>query len=815
MRRLVDDLVKDTAYALRLLARSPGFAATAVVSLALGIGANTAIFSLVDTVLLRLLPVERPQELVFLQAAGSEGRAGAPPYPCFERLRSETTAFTAMAAFAADDLRVELDGRPEQVFGQVTSGNYLELLGLKPAAGRLLTQGDEATDPPVAVIGYGYWQRRFGGAPDAIGRTLGYGGRLYTIVGVTPPQFWGLQPGREIDVTLPIPRDHRLRTNADMWWLQAVARVRPGASREQATAQADGVFQSFMKDRDRSSEGRSRYFDHLELTPAARGLDRLRARYSKPLVVLSFVAGIVLLVACANLGSLLLARGAAREKEFAIRLATGAGAGRLVRQLVTETLLLFLLGAAVGLLVAQLSIQALTGLFAIGRTPIRLDVHYDWTLAAFAAAVALAAGLVTGLWPALRALRSDPQAAMKGSESRVAGSRSVVRAGRILVTAQVALSLALLVTAVLFVKTMANLRAVDLGFRHDGVLTLSLDPVVTGSATQDAREQLWRRTLERVRALPGVRAASLSVLTPLSGRDTATLVTASGYTSLHEMDRSVHVNHVSEDYFQAFGMRLGRGRAFTRADAGPSAKVAVINEAAARAYFAHREPIGESLDFGRSGVYQIVGVVQDAKHLSLREPAPRFVFVPLWQPLDRIGRTTLAVSSEESPASLVRAVRREIEAVHPRTLVSDVIAVGDEIDATLVSERLLSTLATAFAALALGLSAIGLFGTLSYAVARRTPELGIRMAMGAEPARVAWSVVRDMLLQVACGIAMGLPVALAASITAEALFFAVVPTDPGLYLLSVAMLTAVSSLAAWLPARRAASIDPSGALRRE
>ena len=383
-------------------------------------------------------------------------------------------------------------------------------------------------------------------------------------------------------------------------------------------------------------------------------------------------------------------------------------------------------------------------------------------------------------------------------------------------TAQVALSLALLVTAVMFVKTMANLRAVDLGFVNRNVLTLSLDSVVAGAAAQDAREQFWRRTLERVRALPGVRAASLSVLTPLSGRDTATLVNPSGYTSPSTQDRSVHVNHVSEDYFQAFGMRLGRGRAFTRADAGPSAKVAVINEAAARAYFAHREPIGESLDFGRSGVYQIVGVVQDAKHLSLREPAPRFVFVPLWQPLDRIGRTTSPCPPRRAPASLVRAVRREIEAVHPRTLVSDVIAVGEQIDATLVSERLLATLATAFAALALGLSAIGLFGTLSYAVARRTPELGIRMAMGAEPARVAWSVVRDMLLQVACqAVAIGLPVALAASITAEALFFAVAQTDPGLYLLSVAMLTAVSSLAAWLPARRAASIDPSGALRRE
>jgi predicted permease len=481
----------------------------------------------------------------------------------------------------------------------------------------------------------------------------------------------------------------------------------------------------------------------------------------------------------------------------------------------TETLLLFLLGATAGLLIAHLAIQGLTGLFAIGRNPIRLDVHYDWKLAAFATAVALGAGLLTGLWPALRALRTDPQAAMNEGGPRLSGSPDGGKAGRILVAGQVALSLVLLVAAALFLKTMAKLRAVDLGFSERSVLTLSLDPVLTGDSAPEQRERFWMETLPRVRALPGVHAASLSVLTPLSGRDTGKLVTASGFSPQGENDRMVHLNHVSEDYFRTFGIRLGAGRAFTPSDGRQAAKVAVINETAARAYFGTRDPLGETLGFGNAGAYRIVGVVQDVKHTSLREPAGRFAFVPLWQPVDRIGRITLAVSSDKPSSSLARAITNEVQTLHPNTLVSDVITVGDQIDATLLSERLLSTLATAFAALALALSAIGLFGTLSYSVARRTPEFGIRMALGAEPSRVVRTVYGEMLPSLAAGLALGLPAALAASSAARALLFGVTPADASVYLLSIGALTLIASLAAWLPARRASSIDPSDAIRRE
>ena len=518
--------MNDLKFAFRQLLKNPGFTAVAVLTLALGIGANTAIFSVVDTVLLRLLPVERPQELVFLRT--TEGTS-APPYPCFERIRDETRSFDGAAAFATDETKVEIDGVIEQVYAQVVSGNYFDVLGLKPAAGRLMIREDEKLNPPVAVIGYGYWQRRFGGTLSAIGRTLTVGDRIYTIVGITRPQFWGLEPGRQVDVTFPISIGPVADT--ERGWFDAVARLLPGATVEQATVQADAIFQSFMQEHDRLREpavGRDPV-GHVELTSAARGLERLRARFSRPLYALTALGGIVLLIACANLGTLMLVRGATRAREFAIRLAMGANSGRLLRQLLTETLLLFLLGSSAGLVIAYVATQGLTGFFAIGRRPILVDIEYDWRLAAFGTGITLAGGLLTGLCPGLRALRTDPQAALKEGEARLAGSRRTDTVEGLLVATQVALSLVLLVTAAIFVKTIVNLRAIDLGFSGSRVLTMSLKPDFPGGMATGAHEQFRTHVLDRVRALPGIQAASLSVLTPLSGRDTGTLITVRGF----------------------------------------------------------------------------------------------------------------------------------------------------------------------------------------------------------------------------------------------------------------------------------------------
>jgi len=799
----------DLRYALRSVRNSPGFATVVILTLAIGIGANTAIVSLLHTVLLRELPVTNPQELVFIRTAGDRGLGGAPPYPYFERIRQQGSSFSGMAAFGIDELRVEVDGSVEQVFGQVVSGNYFQVLGVTPAAGRLMTADDERLDPPVAVIGHGYWQRRFGGAPGAIGRTLSFGNRTFTIVGVTPPRFHGFEPGRQVDVTLPITLEPAMVRNAQVQWFHAVARLRPGIGTRQAAAETNASFQSFRAERDRLDARAPARFDRIELTPASRGMEQLRARFSSPLSLMTLVTGIVLLIACANLGALLLVRGATRRREFALRLATGASSGRLLRQILTETLVLFVLGAAAGLFVAYVAIEGLTGFFATGRRPILLDVQYDWRLVSYAIGVTLATGVLTGVWPALRALRIEPPTAIKEHETRLTGWRRS-RAQQLLVAGQVALSLALIVAAALFARTMINLRAVDLGFDSSGVLTMSLDPGLSREAGTGAREQLWTRWLERVRALPGVRSASLSVLTPLSGRNTGAMISVPGVNSRGD----VRLNHVSEDYFRTFGITVLAGRLLTRQDAASALKVVVLNETAARTVLAGRFPLGERVELGGAGLYQVVGVVGDYKHLSVREAAQPFAFVPLEQPVNPISRLTLSVSSATASPMMARAVADEIRAIHPNTLVSDVIAVDAQIDETLVSERLLAILATGFAVLVLALAAIGLYGIVSYAAAARTTEFGVRLALGAPRSHVAAGVIAEALLPVATGIAIGLPLSLMTARAAERLLFGVTPSDAMSYVLGAAAMLIVAAAAAWFPARRACALDPAVTLRR-
>jgi predicted permease len=798
--------MNDLRYALRLIRGNPGFATVVIVTLAIGIGANTAIVSLLQTVLLRELPVRDADELVFVRTAGSRGLGGAPPYPDFDRIRRDTSSFTGMAAFAADELRVEVDGAVEQVFGQVASGDYFQVLGLTPAAGRLMTAGDERLDPPVAVIGYGYWQRRFGGELSAIGRTVSFSDRAFTIVGVTPSGFEGLAPGRRVEITLPITLEASMIGNADAQWFNAVARVRPDVDVRQAAAQATASVQSSWAARNRSVERAP--FDRLELTPASRGLDQLRSRFSAPLYAMTLITGLVLLITCANLAGLWLVRGAMRTREIALRLASGASWGRILRQLLTETMLLFSLGAAAGLLVAYIGVETVTGFVAAGRRPILIDVQYDWRTVAYALAVTLATGALTGLWPAIRALRIEPQMALHGTDPRIGGG-SRLRGRRVLVASQVALSVVLLVAAGLFARTMVNIRTVDLGFTPDDVLTMSVDPGVTRDAGPAVREQVWARWLDQVRSLPGVRNASLSVLTPLSGRNTGTAIAVPGTN----VRADVRLNHVTEDYFRTFGIDVLEGRPFARQDGPGAVKVMVLNETAARAAFAGRSAIGERIEMGTSGLYQVIGVVRDHKHTSVRERSQPFAFVPVWQPVTPLSRLTLWVASA-TVTGTARAVADAVRAVHPRTLVSDIIGVNAQIDETLISERLLSRLAGGLAAIVLALAAIGLYGIVSYAVAARTIEFGIRLALGARRGHVAAAVIGDAMWPVAAGIAVGLPLALMVARAAQRLLFGVLPTDVATYLLGAGAMVLVAVVAASLPARRACNLDPAETMRR-
>jgi len=813
-----EQAIQDLSYAARSLSRTPGFALAVGLTIALGVGANTAVFSLVDAVLIQLLPVEDPRELVFLEPTANSGPTSAPPYPCLAQIPSETGSFAGLAAFATDELRIEIDSKPEQVMGQIASGNYFELLGVKPASGRLMNAEDENLNPPIAVISDRYWQRRFGRDPAAIGKTISFGDRSFAIAGVTPPEFGGLEPGRPVDVTIPITISRNQLTSSKAWWFDAIARLRTDVSENQAQAEANAVFQSCMSGFRGTAGPKSDISHQLELRPAAHGMDALRRRFSNPLYVLMGIVGLVLLMATANIANLLLARGIARRREFAIRMATGAGRVRLVRQLLTETLLLFAFGAVPGVLFAGWGVGVIEALFAQGRRPITLDANFNWRILAFSIAVTLVAGLVSGLFPAWRAFRTDPEQALKEGHARTSESRGSATLMRTLVTFQVALSFVLLVGAVTFVRTLANLYNVDPGFQNEEVLTMSIE-LPQGYVETGKSLESWGRVLEAVRGIPEVRVAGLSTFTPLSGRDPGgTPVRVRGYEPAGGGDFSVRVNQVSEGYFETLGTQLIRGRLLTDHDSAGSLKVALINESAAK-YFVKRDPIGQFLEFDKRGtedsVYQVVGVVANTKHRNLREPSPPFVFVPTRQPINAERRVTLVVASTmpKGHITLVEPIRRRLASADSRLFISDVIDIRDQLDSTLLAERLLSGLSSAFGVLALFLAAIGLYGVLSYRIRQQRRSIGIRMALGASPSSVAFSVLRQGGSVIGVGLLCGLPFAFLAARTADSMLWGVKSNDPMIYVLGMALLCLIGFASAYLQARRASGIEPGETLR--
>lgn len=588
---------------------------------------------------------------------------------------------------------------------------------------------------------------------------------------------------------------------------------------QRARAEIDPIFKVYMNERGGiSAETRRQYFNEIVLTPASRGLDTLRRQFSEPLLALMCVVAVVLLIACANITNLLLAKAAARRREFAVRIAIGAARGRLLRQLMTETLLLFLLGSAAGVLFASWAVHALMAFVSAGTAPIQLALHFDWRILGFTAGIALLTALIFGGAPILQAVRTDPHAAMKDGE-RTTASNSRVELGRLLVVFQVALSLVLLVGAGLFVRTLANLRHVDAGFRADNVLTLSVELLDSTYSEGTDRNAAWSRLLEAVQAIPGVRSASLSTLTPLDGRGRGVSVRVPGFQPRSERDWDIEQNHVSEDYFETLGIRVVSGRVFERTDTEGSPRVVLLNESAARLYFPYRDPVGESIHFMTSPtthqVFRIVGVVKDVKHDSLRVAANRCIYIPVRQPRDGMFRLTLAIRAAPDWGPITAAVQQTVRRTGSDILVTRVGSLAQQVDANLLQERLISMLSTGFGILALVLSAVGLFGVLAYSVARRTSEIGIRMALGARPGAVSSDILRQTLVLVAAGIAIGAPCGVLTTRTAERLLYGVKPSDPWVLTGCAILLGLVALGASYLPARKAARIDPVVALRHE
>ena len=819
----LDELRADLRLTLRNVRQNPGFAAIAILSLALGIGANTAIFGLVDAVMLRMLPVRDPGRLVFIQNVGTQGANGGPPYPCFELFRDKAASFESMAAFSHTNLELVIDGYREQVQGVYLSGNFYEMLGVKPLMGRALSSSDDqvigkgGADGPVAVISRAYWSRRFGGDARVLGRAIRMFDQTVTIVGIMPSDVMSLEPGRPIDIAVPMMlSDAASLRDKGAWWLDVVARPKPGVTAEHARAETNALFQSFMSARTMSADIRKLAFDHIELTAAGKGMDGLRTRFSKPLTALMVLAGLVLLTACANVANLFLARATARQREFAVRLAIGAGRARLVRQTLTEGFVFVGAGAAIGIALAYEGEAALASFFADGNRQIVLDLSLNYRILFFTLGVSVVTGLLFGLLPALRAARVNPALGFGNTSRSATGNRASLRLGRVLVIAQVALSTVLLAGAGLFIHSLKQLESVDAGFARNGILTMEVTPeqALIGKPQWMA---LQAEILEQVRQVPGVRLASWASMSPLDGHDRGLAIEVPGFAPRVETDKHVHLISMSPEYFESFGATMRLGRTFTERDDGTAPRVAVLNENAARFYFGNLNPVGKKVAFPNWGgvdrVFEIAGVIKDMKHRDLREAPLRFVYVPIAQSYDRINRLSLAVVSTGDPIALAAPVRKSIRKIRGSLLITNITTMEKQIERSLIRERLVSTLSTAFGVLALLLACIGLYGVLAYAVTRRTNEIGIRMALGATSNHVVLSVLREALMLAICGVGLGVPAALALASLMKTLLYGVNSFDPPAIVFAVLLLMACAGIAGFVPARRAGRLDPMSALR--
>jgi len=833
--RWTDDLIHDVRYAARGLRRSPMFTSAAVLSLSLGIGANTAIFNLIDSVLIRTLPVERPDELVLLAASAE----GVPPgyrfsFNMFEALRQQGSAAVDIAASASLRVSVERNGEAyANAAAQMVSGNYFGMLGVRPAAGRLLLPTDDR--PPdggaVAVVGHGYWQRQFGGDPGVVGTVVRLNGEPFTVVGVAPPEFFGTRVGQEVDFTMPVSTQPRVDAQfgmsliagvgADDFWLELIGRLRPGVSAAEAQPQLDVVFQRTRPLTPQRAEpaGPPRPPRSLALEAGSRGLSALRERFSTPLLVLMAVVAAVLLIACANVAHLLLARAANRRGEFALRTALGAGRVRLIRQLLAEGLLLAMLGGACGLLLAVVSRLSLARLLVEGDAG-ALPLPITLSVLGFTLGLSVLTVILFGLVPAFSVSRVPTFSSLREAsrQGQSASLRSGVRSA--LVITQVALSVVLLIGAGLFVRTLINLRQVDVGFEQEHVLVARLEP--RGSNQKRDNEprlrQMYGDLLARVRALPGVRSASLSGMTPL-GSDSPVMpqISVPGHLPAAGDDMSVRMTQIYPGYFSALGVPLLAGRdlsaADDRADAPP---VAVINAEMARRFFATpADAVSRRFVTARGQAFEIVGVAANAHDSSLRDPVGAVAFSTYAHTPTGRGQMTLFVRTASDPAALVSTIRGLVREMDPAMPLPVIDTVAERVDAATRQEALVALLSIVFGGLALALAVVGLYGLMSYTVSRRQEEFGLRVALGASPAGLKRLVIRDSLVLVAMGLVIGVAAAAASVDRISGMLFALEPLDPMAFLVAPAILLAGAAIAAYIPARRVTRLDPAAALRSE
>jgi predicted permease len=857
-------LWQDLRYGARMLGRTPGITAVAVLSLALGIGANTALFSVVDAMLLKKLPVKQPDRLVLLKslsnsnfspggyngnsdrdASGQTVRTSF-PHQSYVRLREQQNdTLSDVFAFGSVGLNVNADGQADVASGQAVSGNYYAALGVEPFVGRTIKDDDDrASASPVAVLSHRYWQRRFGGDRGVVGRQINLNNVAFTVVGVAPPGFDGtMQVGSSPDVSIPISWEPQVNTErsrlagAGVWWLRVMGRLKPGATFEQAQASLDGVFrQSVVEHRaarqaqQTGAQGANaiRPLDQNDIPRLAAGSGAqgemdTRESYERPLYLLLGVVGLVLLIACANVANLLLARAAARQKEIAVRLALGARRSRLIRQLLTESVLLAGLGGALGVLLA---FWLKDGLMATsdwgGSWMSALEPRLDLRVLGFTLALSLLTGVLFGLAPAWSATKIDLTPALKDS---VRGSSVATRSwlSKSLVVAQVALSLLLLVGAGLFLRTLLNLRRVETGFNTRNLLLFSVDPGLIGYKDEKLAN-LYRQMSERIEAVPGVSSATFSRNALLSfassSRNFYLPEATAGPDGKVKENGEVYVHQVRENFLEAMEIPLMLGRGLSARDDARAPKVAVVNETFAQQHFPGENPIGKriSFDSDKPGEVEIVGLARDAKYTSQRAKTPPTAYLPWLQELRSVGSVYFEVRTTGDPAAAIAAIRQAVRDVDAGLPLKGIKTQIEQADETLAMERLFAKLLSLFGLLAQQLAVIGLYGVLAWSVSRRTHEIGIRMALGASSGDVLKMIFRQGMTLTLLGIALGLAAAYALTKYLESLtgmLYGVSPTDPLTFGVIALFLTLVALAACYIPARRATKVDPMVALRYE
>ena len=830
-------LLQDLRYAVRTLRKSPLFVSVALLSLALGIGANTAIFTLINQLILQYLPVRNPEELVLLSARGNHYGSNSGPnaisYPMYQDFREKNQVFSGMFCRHGDMVSITFGGRTELAAAELVSGNYFPVLGVGAAAGRVFNASDDLFQGghPLAVISYGYWRSRFAGDRGIIGKKIVVNGSPITIIGVSQQGFDGVEPGYGPQIRIPITMQDSLPPNQPYpqlnnrrrRFIQVFGRLKPGMALERAKAGLQPLFHQILERevQDAAFAKASPYSKQqflkmwMDTLPGSKGHSQLRQQFSKPLLALMAIVALVLLIACSNLANLLIARASARQKEIAVRLALGAGRWRLIRQLLVESILLSFIGGAAGLALAVWMDRILISFQPPDIWGIALSVAPDAIILMFTLLISLLTGILFGLVPALQATRPVLATTLKDEAGSVAGGAS---AGlrKSLVVAQVALSLLLLVGAGLFIQSLSKLKELDPGFQTRNLVMFEVEPTLSGYKAEWTRDY-YRQLIERLQALPGVSSAALAVVPLLINDEWDNWVTIEGYTPKQGEVPDPHMQFCSPKFFETLKIPILLGRDFTIKDGQSAPKIGIVNQKFAKRYFGDQNPIGRHVGFGidpgTKTDIEIVGVAGDTKYENMRDEIPYELYVPWIQHF--VGSMTAYVRTETAPVSFFASLRRTVREVDASVPMYGMRTVDQQVETSLVTERLLATLSTVFGALATLLAAVGLYGVMAFMVTRRTREIGIRMALGASGGSVVWLIMREVLILAVTGLAIGLAAAFGLTRLVEAQLFGVKATDVATTMLATFGIAAVAMLAGYLPARRATAVDPMQALRFE